>query len=84
MKTFYIIVTAGFIAAMSGRQSPINKGSFFGYAITKAGDYVISINTANDFPAALDSFAHTQPENSLEVKSFSISDFPASPQIENK
>jgi len=81
MKSFYIIVTAGFIAAMMGRESPINKGSYFGYAITKGGDYVVSINTANDFPGALDTFANSQPGKTLDMRVLSVNDFPATPPI---
>lgn len=80
-KSFYIIVTAGFIAAMTGRQSHVNKGAYFGYAVTKGGEYVISVNTVNDFPAAIDSFANTLPEKTLEVRVLSVSDFPPSEPI---
>lgn len=82
MKSFYIIVTAGFIAAMMGRESAINKGSYFGYAITKGGEYVVSLNTANDFPGAFDTLANTMPEKALEVRALLVTDFPPTPPIE--
>lgn len=81
MKSFYIIVTAGFIAAMMGRESPINKGSYFGYAITKGGEYVVSLNTANDFPGAFDTLANTMPDSTLSVVALSQNDFPPPPPI---
>lgn len=59
----------------------INKGNFFGYAVTNDSEYAISINTANDFPSALDSFANTRPDSSLEVRALSVSDFPKTPAI---
>jgi hypothetical protein len=81
MKSFYIIVTAGFIAAMSGRESPVNKGSFFGYSVTLSGEYVVSINAPNDFPGAFDSLASTKLDKALEVKALSAADFPPVPPM---
>jgi len=80
-KSFYIIVTAGFIAAMSGRESPVNRGSYFGYAITKDSLYVVSINAPNDFPGAFDTLANTMPEKTLDVRALSITDFPPPPPL---
>lgn len=78
---FYIIVTAAFVQIMSGRQSSVNKGNYFGYAVTKDSTFVVSINTVNDFPQALDSFADAQPGGRLVVKALGIEDFPQTPPI---
>ena len=75
MKSFYIVINSDFADMMNGKESTINKGSFFGYSITTDGRYVCSSNTLDDFPEEFQMFTE------LNVIPLSTSDFPKSPPL---
>lgn len=81
MKFFYIIITAAFAQHMAGRQSSVNHGNYFNYAVTIDSTYVISSNAVNDFPNEIDSFANTQPDSVLTMLYLAQKDFPQTPPI---
>ena len=73
---FYIIVSAGFAAQMTGKVSEVFSNSVFGYAVTADGRHVCSINSANDFPAEFAAYAATLEGGTLPVVPLGIDDFP--------
>lgn len=81
MKFFYIIITAAFAHAMQNRESTVNTGHYFGYAVTIDSTYVASVNSVNDFPGAFDSLSTQMPDSTLQVVVLGSSDFPPSPPI---
>ncbi len=81
IKFFYVVITADFATAMNGRQSTVNPGNFFSYAVTIDSVYVTNAGIITNFPAAFDSLAKTMPDSTLSVVALSQSDFPPPPPI---
>lgn len=75
MKSYYILITSDFADMMYGKESTVNKCSFFGYSITTDGRYVCSPNSLNDFPEEFLIFSE------LTLIPLSISDFPKPPPL---
>ena len=63
----YIVITKQFAEALKGIEG---EESNFGYAITKDGRYVCSVNSVNDYP---EQFAAIEPYETVEL---GIDDFP--------
>lgn len=70
MKEFYILVEKAFALQMKGKESTVNPGSIFGYAVTKDGKYVVSSASTNNFP---NEFAGMSP---FVVLALGVEDFP--------